>query len=193
MVNHRNIVGYQCTRLHPDEIPALELRGLLPLTPELHRERVRRRVAAGDLLPDLAECLLQKSLAGDQRSRAGLIHLILTKGGPESFWHFFRYWGGEALYFPHISNSSVIEQVLSAIGLPCILEVTIPISALGHRTAADGLIFSYLVRRGDTNIRETGTHAVVKVPTRVLRVIQYGSQDFQTFTGPVSWPRPIHP
>lgn len=192
-VQHRSIVGYQCTRLHADEIARLESEDLFPLTPALQRGRIQRRVDAGDLPYDLAKILLQESLAGDQRSRGGLLHFLLTKEVPDSFWHFFRYWGGEALYLPHIHNSGEIEHALRSIGCPCILEVTIPISALGCNTAANGLIYSYLVHRGVPNVREAGTHGTVTVPARVHRIVRYGSDDFQDFIGTVSWPRPIHP
>ena len=80
------IIGYHCTRLHGDEIDSIRRDGLLPLSAALAEERVRRRVAAGDLSVEVADLILSKSRADDRHlpeRRTGMIWFVFTVGsGP---------------------------------------------------------------------------------------------------------------
>jgi hypothetical protein len=191
LVEDREIIGYHCTRLADDEITCVKAEGLCPLTADLRRLRVQRRVEAGDLSPDMAVRLLNSGITGDGRHRLGCSCFYFTKEVGEWCWKFFRYWGGESIYVPHMNSNSEEKNRLISIGTPCIIEIAVPVSAIPYHSVARGFLFEY-GRRRNFRYQET-SHDVALAPMRVLRVVQYGSPEFASRTRDISWHAPIYP
>jgi hypothetical protein len=191
LIGDQEIIGYHCTRLTQDEVARVKAQGLCPLTEEMRQSRVQRRVEAGNISPEMGARLLQLGLGGNGRHRLGYSCFFFTKEIGEWCWKFFRYWGGESIYVPHMSTDSEERNTLRAIGAPCIIEIAVPVSAIPHKSVAQGFLYEY-GRRRDIQIREA-SHDVARVPMRVLRVIEYGSSDFTRRTKDIPWPNTIHP
>ena len=192
LIEDLEIVGYHCSRLADDEIARIKVEGLCPLTEELRRSRVNRRVEAGDLSPEMADRLLSSGIAGDNRLRLVNSHFFFTKEVVKECFEFFRYWGGESIYLPHIyPGSEEIKEKLSSLGVPCIVEVAVPVSAIQYHSVAYGLLYEY-GRRRSIRLPED-SYDSAQESMRVLRVIQYGSPEFVSRTRDISWPTPIYP
>ena len=191
LIKDREIVGYHCTRLADDEIACLEAEGLRPLTKELRQSRVQKRVAAGDLTQDMAERLLSLGINGDGHHRLGYSCFFFTKEVGDWCWKFFRYWGGESIYVPHMNSNSEERNTLKLIGAPCIVEIVVPVNSIPHHSVARGLLYEY-ARRQNITCQEK-SHDVADEPMRVLRVIRHGSKEFTSRTQDISWYAPIYP
>jgi hypothetical protein len=84
-----------------------------------------------------------------------------------------------------------MERALHAVGIACIVEVSIPVQMLPHQTVASGLLSMHAQWNENQGISEEGRYGWVENDLEVVRIIQYGSPDFEAFTKGVSWFRPI--
>lgn len=191
LIKDREIIGYHCTRLADDEIACLKAEGLRPLTEELRQSRVQKRVKAGDLTSDMADRLLSLGINGDGCYRQGYSCFFFTKKVGAWCWKFFRYWGGESIYVPHMNCDSDEKNKLISIGTPCIIEIAVPVSAIPDHSLASGLLYEYCRCRKIPY--PEASNGIARETMRVLRVIQYGSPEFTTRTHDISWPHSIHP
>ena len=191
LIREDEIFGYHCTRLARDEIELIKMEGLCPLTPELRNSRVERRVGAGDFSREIADRFLDFGLSGDGRHRLGYSCFYFTKALGDWCWKFFRYWGGESIYGSHMNADSEERRALRSTGIPCIIELAVPIVATKGQAIARGFLYEYSRRRG-IKIQESG-YDTAAISLQVLRVIEYDSPDFQDLTRNISWPWPIHP
>lgn len=191
LVEDREIIGYHCTRLTDDEVARVTAEGLRPLTEELRRSRVQRRVEAGDLSPEMADQILNSGITGDGLHRLGYSCFFFTREVGEWCWKFFRYWGGESIYVPHMCSDNEVKNRLISIGAPCIIEIAVPVSTIQYHSVAQGFLYEY-GRRRNFQYPEA-SHDTAREPMRVLRVVRYGSPEFTCRTRDVSWGALIYP
>jgi hypothetical protein len=192
LVKDCTISGFHCTRLtEAEQAILLSSRRIYPLGPEHALARIQDRVLAGDFSQQIGNALKQNSAAA-RIGRKGYFHFLLEREVPDSFYHFFRYWGGESLYLPFIKEDGEMEQALHAVGIACVVEVSIPVQMLPHQTAANGILSMHAQWNKIQGIGEEGRYGCVESDLEVVRIIQHGSPDFRPFLEGVSWFRPIH-
>lgn len=95
-----DLLGFHCTRLHPDEIASIKRDGLQPLSSAKLRSRIEQRIKAGDIPAALGERLLVKHQADDD-NRKGMIWFVNSRSILDDYgglFRLFRNWGGESLY-----------------------------------------------------------------------------------------------
>jgi hypothetical protein len=193
------LVGYHCTRLHHDEIESICRDGLRPLSAELARDRVRRRVGAGDFSVEVAERVLAKGRTEerDGERRVGMLWFLFTagslreEGGLELF---FRLWGGEALYFPHHEDPQ-IGPILRRLGTACIVRAAVPVEAIQTGcSVGERIVRCSLHRRGVRMGECPGWEGWIaeSVPGEgIQRVIRRSDADFERLTGCATWDDPV--
>jgi hypothetical protein len=192
LVKDCTVSGFHCTRLtQAEQAVLLTSRRIYPLEPEHALTRIQDRVLAGDFSEKIGAALKQNSAAA-RKERKGLFHFLLEREVPDSFYHFFRYWGGEALYLPFIKQDGEMERALHAVGIACIVEVSIPVRILPDQIAANGILSMHAQWNKIRGIGEEGRYGWVESDLEVLRIIQHGSPDFEPFVEGLSWFRPIH-
>jgi hypothetical protein len=190
------LVGWHCTRLTEDEIASIQSVGMqLPDVGMLHR-RVDAVVEAG-LLPGRLAGRLKTEHQADDRWRSGSIWFCFyppRQAGESGIGRFFRHWGGEALYNSHEDDPET-GVALSTIGLPCIVEVLVPIASLRpHSFLPNKIARRYLVDRGHRTVESVNHDGAIMCPLpamNVRRVIPFPSPEFVTLTGCNQWRRPI--
>jgi hypothetical protein len=185
------VVGYHCTRLTTDEIERVKNEGLSPLTRELRQSRILARVEAGDLPRELVECLLTAGIANRGVHRLDISCFYLTKEIGDWCWKFFRYWGGESIYVPYMNLGSEEGRALRSIGCPCILELAVPVSVTSYQTVAGAFVYEHARRRNIAVLESS--HDTTAASLRVLRVIEWGTPDFEKRESGVAWSSPIFP
>lgn len=186
------LVGLHCTRLHDDEITAIQRDGLWPLSPERLVGRVQARVAAGDISDHLGKRLLGAHQAGD-RYRAGLIWFIFTRAtlqDEHAVCRFFQSWGGEALYNSH-EHDEETGSLLRGIGVPCIVEAAVPADRLHlFGSVGEALIAVYLGRRRIPTTRSGGVEGHIQGQlgaAHIRRIIRASDPVFQQLTRHRRW------
>lgn len=194
IIQDRSILGYHCTRLHPDEVAGVRRDGLLPLRADLAARRVRARVAAGDLSEQVGDRLLAKSRADDSElpeRRTGMIwfvfsaELLREEGG---VWRLLAYWGGEALYMAH--EDSPVGRVLRSLGTACIVEAAVPVNAIETYCSVGERVVRGFVHRRGIPIEHASSwegYTRVAIPGEALRVISRGDGEFEHLTGCEGW------
>lgn len=142
--------GWHCTRLTKSEIEHITKNGMQLPNLKMLEDRISRLQAEGKIYDRIAKEIKNKNYA-DETSRKDKIWFcffsprLAHQSGLEKF---FRYWGGEALYRAHQEDLET-KNILMNIGQPCLIEVDVPISALGQRTClAEKIIRRYLVNHG---------------------------------------------
>ena len=190
-----SLLGYHCTRLHDDEIESIYGGGLRPLSAELARDRVQRRVEAKDLSTEVVQRVLAKSRTKerDGERRTGMLWFLFTaeslrnEGGLELF---FRLWGGEALYFPHHEDPE-IAPILTHLGTACIVQAAVPARAIQTGgSVGERLVRCFLHRRGVRMGERPGWEGWIaeSVPGEgIQRVIRRSDADFERLTACGSW------
>ena len=190
------LVGWHCTRLTEAEITAIRSDGMqMPDVAMLHR-RVDAVVDAGLLPRNLADRLKTEHQA-DESWRAGRVWFCFFPprlAGESGIERFFRHWGGEALYNSH-EDDPESGVAISTIGVPCIVEVVVPIAILGaHGGLYAKIARRYLVSCGH-RIVEPVDHVdriVHPLPAiNIRKVILFPSLEFIALTGCAEWQQPI--
>jgi hypothetical protein len=186
------IVGYHSTRLATDEVQAILREGMGVTGAELVATKLARRVSCGDLTQQEADTLNSCSLAEQQGLcgepfRRGQLWMVFGKLGlrDSGLDSLFSYWGGEALYFPHMYDAHMAPR-LRSIGRACIAEVAVPISVLqtvatiGERIL--GVFFQHRgVGRADSDWWEGYSREPVPAP-HVRRLVTESDPDFVRLT-----------
>lgn len=195
---HR-LVGYHCTRLTPDEMARIRTGGLRALSPNLIQQRLKSRVAVGELTR--AECdfflhsdMLKAHLANRHGHRTGMVWLcpnLSTLRDSSGVYRLFRSWGGETLY-AGFERDEHAADVLSRLGVPAIIKcaVTLPTDALHGCRAAN--LLSNAVRHEIEHPEPSPTFdwCVRRdlEPTEVVDIITFDDPRFEELTGYAQWP-----
>jgi len=188
-----DIVGFHATRLHRVHIDERRSgkKPLAPLSPEDERARVYDLVRFGDLSSEEAKELLATSRAHES-CRKGFLGLYFTEKifERDSCYCFFRYWGGESL-----GQYGFHEKILRKIGIPCVVEVKVPIKFVHTWISGKDFVNAYTQIHKEIYIddRMYGCVDNSECPVTVLNVIEFGSDRFSRMTSKVVWREPIHP
>jgi len=129
---HR-LVAFHCTRLTPQEVEEIKTGGLRLLTKDLVKRKLDRCHAHGHITRDTYEYLqASESIAdnvGDVHAhRSGMIWFCPNRSTLREcseVYRLFKSWGGEAIYSGHEQDANV-SNVLTGIGIPCIVKCAIP-------------------------------------------------------------------
>jgi hypothetical protein len=118
------LTGYHCTRLTEVEIEEVRAKGLLPSSPAMLTQRIRRL----PIPTSIQDRLCSENQAADG-NRKGMIWFCLFPPILDDFGvkRFFQSWGGEALYNSHERDPET-GPVLRQIGIPCVVEIKVPVS-----------------------------------------------------------------
>ena len=185
-----HLLGYHCTRLHRDEVAAIQKGGLSILTPELVTARVQARLSAGDISPQEAAALLGRNRTNEEY-RIGRVWFAFTTSllRQESGIHrLFRSWGGEAIYADHEEGGQA-GPVLRTIGSPCIIEAKVPIGDLEVFPSIGEIV----VRRFFSKVDVPSEHSVeceghVRTDVKgIHRVVLRNDPSFEALTGCSAW------
>ena len=188
-----DIVAFHATRLHKVHIEALRSgkKTLAPLSPEDEKARVYDVVRHGELSEAEAGALLANTRANES-CRKGFLGLYFTEKifERDSCYCFFRYWGGESL-----GQYGFHEKILRKIGIPCVVEVKVPIKFVHTWISGKDFVNAYTQIHKEIYI-DDGMYGCVdnsECPVTVLNVIEFGSDRFSRMTSKVVWREPIHP
>jgi hypothetical protein len=183
------LVGYHCTRLHADEISAMLASGLQPLSMELLLDRIRRRVAVGDISEAMARRLTSENQAGD-KNRNGSVALIFTRKPLKDelgVGRLFRSWGGEALYNSHEDDGET-GPVLRSIGEACIVEAVISVSKIKTFCSVGERFYNrYLADRDVKTGHDPEMEGFTNGEVAVRRVIRRANTEFVCLTSCEEW------
>ncbi len=150
-LDSRTVRGWLHTRMTDDEVAAVIAAGIRPATLAAVRDRLDRRIAAGDLRQAEADTLFAVSpLQGDRTdARAGRFWLTsdpqeVDDGGVEPL---LRQWGGESINFAHLEG--LTADLLGRIGRGRVIEVAVPLAVTPDAfSAAKAVVATYAHERG---------------------------------------------
>ena len=192
------VAGYHCTRLCADEIEIIRSTGLRPLSPDLARERVRRRVEAGDFSLAVGARILAETRADDSNlpeRRSGMTWFVFTANPlreEAGVGRFFAYWGGEALYVCHEEDPEV-GPALRAAGTACIVEAAVAVRAIEtYCSVGERVLRCFLHRRDIETGHDPDVEGFVREPvpgSSICRIIQRKDADFERLTRCSTWAR----
>lgn len=192
LLANARLVGWHCARLHPDEITSIQSDGLHALSRELAVGRVRKLETVGDLSPKVAERLVTENKA-DESNRRSLVCLIFTRlplRNELCVVRLFRSWGGEALYNDHESDPE-IGPVLRSIGIPCIVEVAVPVTGITtFCSVEESMMRGFLHRRHVQTGHSPEMEGSVGVPIPgrdVRRILRRNDPEFELLTQCSTW------
>lgn len=184
------LIGYHCTRLTENEIATIISEGMsLPNTTML-KNRIDTLMLEGVLQKEIAEQLLLYNEA-DEKYRKNMLWFCLFPphiAGQLGIERLFKSWGGEALYNSHESNP-VTGSVLNKIGVPCVIEAYLPISALGNYFELT-LANHYMASKDmcELNAKYHDGFIRVNLPSdHILNIIKYPSDRFIDLTQCNTW------
>jgi hypothetical protein len=191
-----DLLGFHCTRLHPDEITSIKRDGLQPLSSAKLHSRIEERISAADIPARLGKLLLAGHQADDDH-RKGMIWFVNSRSVLTDYgglFRLFRYWGGESLYNSHERDPET-GALLQRIGVPCIMVAGLPIRKFQiYSNIGDKIIWSFLgKKRIETNHSPEleGYMREAVLPARIREIISYGERRFESLTRRNSWPDPI--
>lgn len=193
-VQHLDIIGFHCTRLEDDEVEAIKEDGLVPLSRAILDARVRSLVERKLIGEELANRLIQANYSDDE-NRRGMIWFVssrsalLDQGGVGSL---LGYWGGEALYMPHIGeDSSGTAKILRRIGSPRIVVTRLPINEFDIIWSIGEKIVNGFLRKNGIHTQHSPDiegHMTRPVePERIKRIVTHGEPEFENLTQSRSW------
>lgn len=190
-----NLVGYHCSRLHPDEVLSIAKNGLIPLCSSLVEQRIEHMVSLGELGDEIADRLKTNNAVNDTIAgvRLGMIWfcfsctLIRRESGVIRL---FRSWGGESLYWAYESDQ-IVGPILRSIGKPAIVEASIPVSTIEtFVSVGERLLTVFLDRRGVVTEREPNFEGYCReaiTGENVLEVTTVDSPRFEELTKCSQW------
>lgn len=196
VMQHVDLVGCHCTRLHEGEIERIRLNGLSPLSSALLQDRIADARARGLLAPNIADRLSCKHSA-DETNRAGMLWFIFSAvllKDENGVGPLLRAWGGEALYRGHMKDPK-IAPVLTSVGEPCIVEAAVPAASLEtFGRVGERVIRGWLARRQIATGHSPEMDGYIRDPApadRVLRIFRHRDPDFVRLTGCDRWCQPL--
>lgn len=188
------IVGVHYTRLALDEIDAIKSKGIRISSVDFARERIHRRVEAGDLTASQGHELLtaqvyDKPLNG---RRLGMYWICVGGGTPHegAIYRLLHHWGGEAIYVDH--ERKPLGRLLRQIGEPCVVEVAVkPQHLQCYGAIGERFVASWIKRKRRQEDNGFEGHVTCDLePNHVLRVITRHDPDFDRLTGVSAWEEP---
>lgn len=189
------IRGWHCTRLTDAEIEAIRIGGMQLPDENMLARRIDTLVDSGCITPAVAAALKSKNLAHEE-NRADMVWFCFyppSRTDEGGIGNFFRYWGGEALYRPHVGDQQM-AAVLEKIGTACLVEADVPIAFLKDLRTAFKIVARFLVSRGYETTEPLGHDDRIVHPlpaTAVRRVIRHSTAAFRELTGCDAWRNPI--
>ena len=128
----RTIRGWHYTRLTDPEVEKLRTTGIYLSTLETTRQRLNSQVACGQVSVEIAEALLKASPLQNREQRDARSHRFWMTSHPvgiddDDVNLLLGNWGGEAIY-SWLEDPS-LQQIVSTIGKPRVLEVAVPLKA----------------------------------------------------------------
>jgi hypothetical protein len=187
------IIACHCTRLTADEVTEIRERGLHPLSAELCREKVLKRVNAGELTQDQADALLDcatRRLRDDDDShRTGRIWATLGRTGlmdEDGFGTALSFWGGEIML-----EGMPYPASCYGIGEGCIIEFHLPAVGATLFPIQEAFVDQYLFARGIGT--KDGAYDVrwsqTIPPTDIVHILTSEHADFERLTRASQWQR----
>lgn len=199
LMEHR-IVGFHCTRLTPEEIADIKVRGLEILSASLVKRRLDQAHAHGHLTLEQYAYLresghISAALNNEHGHRTGKIWLcpnrstLRESGG---VYRLFRSWGGETMYLGH-DNDANIAQAMSATGSPCIVKCAIPFSQAGQFYINYAERFLSQLISDEIEYPEPppdfDLYTEADVPASgILKIVEFSNPEFELLTGTSTWP-----
>jgi hypothetical protein len=186
------ITGWHCTRLTDAEVSTIVSHGMQLPDGAMLRRRIDALVEAGALARDVGAELAARNQADDSNRARRLWFCFFPPrlAGEHGIGRFFRHWGGEALYNSHERDAGT-SPLLRAIGTPCIVEATVPVTSLAGRAGlARNLALRYLVGRGyqtEEPLKYEGRCVQALAADSIRQVIRYPAPAFLTLTGCAAW------
>lgn len=184
LMEQRTIRAYHYTRLTNDEVASLRAGGIELSTPESLRRRFDRLVAAGEIAPEIANALLEKSpFQSDQReARKDKFWMTshpftIDDGGVEPL---LKHWGGEAASM--WVREPELLGTLAKLGRARVLEMAVPLNATRHGyLAGEAVIATFARARGATPSKHAFDLYVRHrlPPENILAVHSAGDDAFQ--------------
>lgn len=190
-----SVISYHCARLHADEIAAIRANGMVPLSVERLATRIQRRIDAGDIPEIPGRQLLEKHGAASP-TRNGKLWFFRTRSTlqDEIGLHLlFRYWGGEALYHLHETDTE-IEPILRGIGEPSIVVAAVPLDQFALSAAAGERFYAAFISAHGMCGDEHQFSGYVKCPVQapqIRDIVCYADPRFEHLTRASSW-QPHH-
>jgi len=190
------LCGYHCTRLTEAEIARILAQGMRPPDQDFLCERIDQLRVAGVIDEDVASRLKEHNQA-HEGNRAGMIWFCFFPpriSGQDGIERFFRSWGGEALYNSH-ERDPLTGRILTVIGIPCLVEVDVPIASFPRYTFLDERFYrQFLINRGfgTSEPCEHEDRATCSIPPEnVRRIIRFPDPEFVVLTDCNGWIPPL--
>jgi len=94
---------------------------------------------------------------------------------------FFRSWGGESLYADH-ERDPKIGPVLKQIGIPCVVELMVPIQMMRSRNFLITMPQHYLGAEKGV-LQAEGHSSEILDPSRIVKINKRPSSSFEKLSG----------
>lgn len=191
LLQSEQLVGWHCTKLTVGEIHKIQRLGMCLPSLKFLKERISNLVNEGVISPKYGENLKINNWANEKYRKEMIWFCFFHPklAGQSGIENFFRYWGGEALYRLHQENTETGSALMS-VGTPCLIEAEVPISSLSLIFFAEKIARLYLVNRGletSEDIKYEDRSLLPIPPNNILRVIEFGHDDFISLTGCDQW------
>lgn len=191
-----SIRGWHCTRLTDKEAADVQTGGLAPLSTSLIERRIATQVQRGALSATVGD-ILRGAHKGDASNRAGMIWFCFFppyEAGEGGIHRLLRYWGGEATYWAHESDANV-ALVLRQLGVPCIVEVDVPVAWLSSTfSVAMSIARRDLIHHGESVIEPIRfeAYATQAIPGDCVREVhRFPGERFIALSGCSGWRTPL--
>lgn len=179
---------YHATRLLDHEVESIRAEGLIPLSADLVRTRIKRAAERGALSQDERDELLAGNLfdAGDNVSnREGQVCFFLSvevlSHSVSGVWNLMTKWGGEGIYFG--SFSDLTETRLKLVGRPSVVVAAVDLSPsqLIH-PVYPGVLKSFVGRlRNHEDYAADVLYKAPVPPVQILDIWQPGHPEYDRF------------
>jgi hypothetical protein len=192
------ITGWHCTRLTQAEIATIRSTGMQLPSADMLNRRIDAVLQEGLLTASIADRLKADNQA-DEEGRTGRIWFCFFPphfGGQSGIEHFFRHWGGEALYNSHERDPEA-GTAISRIGTPCLIEADVPIAILQPDSSLKTKVtLRFLIHywyRTSISL-DLEACAIQRLPIEsIRRIIVHPNPEFIRLTGCDKWNPPFDP
>lgn len=143
--------------------------------------------------PEAARALRERNeaTASCREGSIWFFHCLSTLNDESGLYSLFRYWGGEAVYCLHETDSPACAE-LPSIGTPCIVLAALHPSEVGFFSTFEERMIRVWLDRDDPDAHSQDCDTRVTHPrVRVLDVIVRADVLFDELTGCLGWNRSI--